>query len=630
MAALIQHEMVKLHVDLKKEQIRFQSKTANLSSERMKNKRLLFLFQRDLLPGLQGEILEIKDKRDNLSGSFFSEGVSLRAKIASWAFLGLLDVGMLFYVFLFAVSQDSHRQAAWGRSFAVWLVFEVVLISSVFCLVIHVLLPSLLMKNLFQVKKKLVESLQRYHQSLRSDLLEEEPTTSLKKSLDKHENDQDNDDDDDDTLIDDHQEEEEDDEEDEEDLSNLHQPAKPSALRRLTKNQKKPAQAQAMGQGSASLVQSSFNAARYLFLSHRLASLHRELKVARIILQFQSPYPKQSYQYVNDISKKYNKKFAAFIRSGSVVLVFLLTNFLSVPIALQDLFVQVFVTGLLGYLIYLHLLLFQVFPGLVVLPALLLVAIVVVVLRQIALVQQRQQKKKKQPLNPSPANPSPINPSAMVAAVAPVQTHVTRRASLQHGLGLVGEMHSALDQPAQAEEKRNSPDPGHRRQRRTTRRTTAIRGTTRRTIVAEAKNSGGDRLPVPGEEDRLSEDFLEDGEEELVDLDDDDDVLDQLSFGSNFLEDNDEEDDEDFAWLSQDKPGAVEQEEEEEEGAYRLHFRDDDNDEDRAMGREDERSDDLSLLFLDSSLQDDRDGFTRSPEPAEQVDPPRRHRPSFL
>jgi hypothetical protein len=82
-ASIIQKEMEILHLNLKKEQIRLTNRnrssnirkggsgeSSRLSSslvgnEQFLNKRLLFLFQRDLLPGISGEILENKDKRDN-------------------------------------------------------------------------------------------------------------------------------------------------------------------------------------------------------------------------------------------------------------------------------------------------------------------------------------------------------------------------------------------------------------------------------------------------------------------------------------------------------------------------------------------------------------------------------------
>jgi hypothetical protein len=68
------------------------------------------LFQKDLTPRITGEILESKEQRDNV----VLQPVSIQQKYLAWFFLGILDLGMLFYVFLFAISQDKHRQIGWG------------------------------------------------------------------------------------------------------------------------------------------------------------------------------------------------------------------------------------------------------------------------------------------------------------------------------------------------------------------------------------------------------------------------------------------------------------------------------------------------------------------------------------
>ena len=87
-----------------------------------RGKRLLFLFQRDLLPGVSGKILESKGQRDNVPVKF----VSFHSKAVAWAFISLLNIGMLFYILLFALTQTGPRQNAWFQSFALWLVVELV------------------------------------------------------------------------------------------------------------------------------------------------------------------------------------------------------------------------------------------------------------------------------------------------------------------------------------------------------------------------------------------------------------------------------------------------------------------------------------------------------------------------
>jgi hypothetical protein len=260
-------------------------------TEREKGKRLLFLFQKDLMPGINGMILESKDKRDAL----ILQGTSRTAKILSWAFLVTVNGAMLFYIMLFALSQDSHRQQAWGQSFALWLVVEVFLVSTVSVLLMQVLIPSLTMKDVGIIKNKLIVNVE------------------IKEVL-------------------------------------------------------------------FFLIISSFivvfNSAEYLFISNRLAHFYSELKIAKMVLGFQTPWPKQSYQHITDTSKKYDRKFSALQRSLSIVVLFFLTSLLSVPISVQDMIIQCSSTVTIGYTVLFHLRLYQIFPVLIVVPTIFLGVII--------------------------------------------------------------------------------------------------------------------------------------------------------------------------------------------------------------------------------------------------------------
>jgi hypothetical protein len=131
-------------------------------SNKEKGKHLLFLFQRDLLPGVSGKILESKGQRDNIA----VKHMPWEAKAACWAFIGLLNVGMLFYILLFAVSQTEHQQGAWALSFAMWLVVEILFVSSATVLVTHVFVPSLIMRDVNKIKQKLAESIRSFNTSV--------------------------------------------------------------------------------------------------------------------------------------------------------------------------------------------------------------------------------------------------------------------------------------------------------------------------------------------------------------------------------------------------------------------------------------------------------------------------------
>jgi hypothetical protein len=283
---------------------------------------------------------------------FHSFDLSCFVAFFSWCFLTILNLGMLFYVFLFAALQDNHHQSAWGQSFAIWLVLEIIFVSTVLCFLFHILLPSFLFRNVYQVKRKLIESITKYQESLASS----GSAMSAQKEGKENEREQDTD-------------EEEEEEGEDGDLSKEAKKTKSTAVKPLH---------------SSTLLSVSprreevlpFNAAKYLFLSYRLASLYSETKVGKILLSFSSPWPRQSYYYINDISKKYNKRFSAFIRSGTLVLVFLLTNFLTIPLSFQDLLLSFFTTTGIGYYLYLHLLLYDIHPSLIVLPDLLLLFVV--------------------------------------------------------------------------------------------------------------------------------------------------------------------------------------------------------------------------------------------------------------
>ena len=276
--------------------------TATECTDREKGKRLLYLFQCDLLPGVSGKILEAKDQRDFA----IVRKVHPFSKLAGWSFILLFNAAMLSYILLFALTQSSSRQGAWAASFAVWLVVEILLVSSVVVMMVHVLIPSLILKDVAKIKKKLVENIRDFNRSVKGK------SKSNAAVYEEQEQDED----------------------------------------------------------------ANFNAADYLFLSTRLAKELPDLKEAKIIAQFKTPWPKHSYQHVSNVSKAYSKKFSAFTRSFSIILIFVITTFLNVPPSVQDMFMQMLSTVVIGYVALLHIELFIIFPVLVVLP-LLIVGIVV-------------------------------------------------------------------------------------------------------------------------------------------------------------------------------------------------------------------------------------------------------------
>lgn len=159
--ALVLADLLELEVRVHKELNTYFKKDSGLSA-RDRGKRLLYLFQVDLLPGITGKILESKSNRDNST----VKKVSRPWKIAGYTGVFLLNTGMLFYIFLFALLQTDSRQRAWLQSFILWIVVEILLVSSGIVLFTHVLMPMLIMKDVSKIQQRLLGNLLDYRKSM--------------------------------------------------------------------------------------------------------------------------------------------------------------------------------------------------------------------------------------------------------------------------------------------------------------------------------------------------------------------------------------------------------------------------------------------------------------------------------
>jgi sugar lactone lactonase YvrE len=422
----LHQELIQLYDNLEKESIKFKL----LKTEKDQSKRLLYLFQKDLVPGITGEILEAKEKRENI----VLQPVSMKIKLLAWFFLGVLDLGMLFYVFLFALSQDSHRQAAWGRSLGIYLFLDIVLISTLMVIFMHVLLPSLIMRDVGKIKKKVTESIHEFYEKM--DQEKEE------KEKEKHMRDLKNDDsdrEDDDSF---------DGKEDHGDYDSLHLTKR--KIHNKNKNKKKN--------------NAIFNAAKYLFLSYRMAEQFPDLKASQIILHYSSPWPKQDYKHIKELKNNYSDKYSGITRAISIIVIFFLTNLLATPLAIQDMILQICTTAAIGYTMLIHIQLYYIYPALVIIPTLAVVALVFVVKYYWKDDEKEEQQKNEQNeamLAPVVANNNvevlPTVRSASVSVVLPPpMTVTTRRQSLQYGLQLASELKNKM--MSQEEEEKESED----------------------------------------------------------------------------------------------------------------------------------------------------------------------------
>ena len=289
------------------------TKTQSLSATK-RGSRLLYLFQRDLLPGVSGKILEAKGQRDCIT----AQPVSRKVKVMGWAIVILLNVGMWSYILLFALNQTVHRQSAWAMSFALWMVVEIFFVSSCIVLFTHIAIPAIIMKDVNKIKQKLAESIREFN-------------NEVQQRRQRHHD----------------------------------------ALYLADQDEQ-------------------FNAAKYLFVSTRLAQQWPELREAQIIAQFRTPWPKQSYQRETNVSGAYNKRYTAFYRSASVIAVFFLTQLLQIPATLQDMVIHMVTTTMLGYTMLAHINLYQIFPVLAFIPVLVCTFVVYYYIKSHSAVAERE------------------------------------------------------------------------------------------------------------------------------------------------------------------------------------------------------------------------------------------------
>jgi hypothetical protein len=384
----LHQELHKLYSNLEKERTKFEI----LKSERAKSKRLLYLFQKDLIPGIYGEILETKSSRDNIILS----PVSLKKKTLAWGFLLLLDLGMLFYVFLFAISQDSHRQLAWGRSLGIYLLLDIVFISTFMVIFMHVLLPSMIMRDIGEIKEKVRGNIQSFYE---------------KKLIETKENER---------------------KEAEEAINE----GKPLHLKKRGRSNSKLRKMEGENPSETDCV--SFNSVKYLFLSFRLAELYPTLPASQIILQYSSPWPKQSYSHINDVKSNYSDKYSAIKRAISIIVIFLLTNLLASPAAIQDMILQMITLVMMGFLLLVHIQLYYLFPVFVIIPSVVLIAGVYTIYYYFfRSAHLEQQNAKNNDYNDKNNN---VNSSPQHMPAKNSQTITTRRQSLQQGIQLASQL----------------------------------------------------------------------------------------------------------------------------------------------------------------------------------------------
>jgi len=253
---------------------------------------------------------------------------------------------------------------------------EILIVSTSIVLISHVFIPILIMKDLAQIKKKLIENIREYQDTIK---------------------------------------------------------------------QNKKNGIECYGQKN----DENFNAAKYLFISTGLSKLFPDVKESKIIAQFSTPWPKQSYCRVKDVSKQYSKKFSALTRSASILIIFFAGQFLNMPSGFQDVIIHVSSTTAVGYVILLHIQLYQLFPALVILPVC-IIGIIVHFIITSGKADAKLRLAKLFPVNTTNKDDhvgvhgvhaqSRTLIQDELSSTYDVNIHQTRRASLRLGLNVIDEI----------------------------------------------------------------------------------------------------------------------------------------------------------------------------------------------
>jgi hypothetical protein len=284
------------------------SSALSSSSSDSQRKRLIYLFINDLTVGVSGGVTGNILQNKYHRDTLKDQPIQLWMKAFTWLSLFLVNAALLFYIYLFAIQQTQQRQRAWFKSFLIWLVFEMIVSSSAVVLFTHLLIPLIAYSDVRRIKSKVLSDLLSYR--TKSSKLLKDSQRNVKSLLPAS-------------------------------LSSAHSDSDSD----------------------------SFNAAKYLYTSWRLASLFPELPESPFIIAFTTPWPKECFKRrKQEVSTVYDKRYAFIYQAISRVLIFFLSSLIQVPPFLQDLILQLISTSGFGYLFLLIIRLYQINHFLPILP----------------------------------------------------------------------------------------------------------------------------------------------------------------------------------------------------------------------------------------------------------------------
>lgn len=118
--------------------------------------RMLSLFQRDLLPFTAGAVVHSKVAREVERPP---DSVLLITKIMAWVYLAVSNLGILFYIYLFAIQQSHTRQRQWLAAFVVWVATDMILLSTVLTYMTCMYVPSLFVQDVKDARAQVLDTL---------------------------------------------------------------------------------------------------------------------------------------------------------------------------------------------------------------------------------------------------------------------------------------------------------------------------------------------------------------------------------------------------------------------------------------------------------------------------------------
>lgn len=293
-------------------------------------KVLLFCLQCDLLDGIEGRILERKGDRD--CEKVFP--VQLPWKVFAWVVIIAINIAFLAYILQFAATQSAPRQTAWFKSFVLYLALEIAGISTNHVLITHFSLPCLAFVRTQRMKEILCKRIQKHG-------------IDVEKSL----------------------------------LAPLAPPPAGSSAAGAAAGLR----AAQEHEGSSSTM--TFNAARYLYASYRLSCCFPVSRESQIVRLCSTQVPRQAHFLETEVKAApvevvadkamqdhtwKNIKFllaSAFSSLYRNLLVPVLWAALWLPLSVQDSLLEWITVVLFGYILLLHIRLYEIYPLVAFLPA---------------------------------------------------------------------------------------------------------------------------------------------------------------------------------------------------------------------------------------------------------------------